>query len=331
MQTDCLIVGAGPAGLTAAVYLARFHRSVTVLDGGESRAARIPLSHNIPGMAEGLGGPELLDRHLEQAAIYGVKPLRATVCSIVPAMGGGFVAVVDDGSGDDVRIAARTVLVATGVRDREPALPDVEGAILRGLVRHCPVCDAFEVTGQNIAVLGREAAAIGEAIFMRTYSRSVTLLLLEGADDLRAEDRQRIAQHDIVLVEEPITAVLIDGERIAALTTGTATEHRFDTLYSALGADARSEIALSLGADHEKTCNAIIVDEHQRTSVPGLWAAGDVVSSLNQVAVAWGQAAIAATDIHNDLRERDRMEAVGGSSRRLSPTSRLALRDGTNG
>lgn len=302
MQTDCLIVGAGPAGLTAAVYLARFHRSVIVLDGGESRAARIPRSHNIPGMADGLGGQELLDRHREHAAVYGVTPLTADVRGIVPEMGGGFIATVDDGSGNDLQIVARTVLVATGVRDREPALPDVEGAIMRGLVRHCPVCDAFEVTDQNIAVLGRGAAAIGEAIFMRSYSQRVTLLLLAGANDLQAEDRQRIAEHDIGLVEEPITTVSIDGDRISALTTGTGMEYRFDTLYSALGADARSEIALSLGADHEETCKAIIVDDHQRTSVPGMWAAGDVVSTLNQVAVAWGQAAIAATDIHNHLR-----------------------------
>jgi thioredoxin reductase (NADPH) len=310
MQSDCLIVGAGPAGLTAAVYLARFHRSVTVLDAGESRAGRIPLSHNIPGMAKGLGGQDLLDRHREQAAVYGVTPRRGTVRSMVPLTGGGFLATVDDGSGDDLRIEARTVLVATGVRDREPALPDVENAIMRGLVRHCPVCDAFEVTGQNIAVLGQGAGAIGEAVFMRTYSRRVTLLLLSGVDALSDEDRQRIAYHDILLVEEPITTVSIEGDRIAALTTGSGTEHHFDTLYSALGADARSDIALSLGADHEKSCNAIIVDDHQRTSVPGMWAAGDVVSTLNQVAVAWGHAAVAATDIHNRLRELDQKAAA---------------------
>jgi thioredoxin reductase (NADPH) len=239
-----------------------------------------------------------------------------TVRDMAPMTGGGFLATVDKGSSDELRIEARTVLVATGVRDREPALPDVENAIMRGLVRHCPVCDAFEVTDQNIAVLGQGAGAIGEAIFMRTYSRRVTLLLLAGAETLSIEDRQRIAACDIRLVEEPITTVSIEGNRISALTTGSGTEHRFDTLYSALGADARSEIALSLGADYEKTCNAIIVDDHQRTSVAGMWAAGDVVSNLNQVAVAWGQAAVAATDIHNQLRNLDQKTAAAALSER---------------
>jgi thioredoxin reductase (NADPH) len=220
-------------------------------------------------MAEGLSGHDLLNRHLEQAALYGVTLRMGTVRDIAPMTGGGFRATVDNGSGNELRIEARTILVATGVRDRETALPDVEGAIMRGLIRHCPVCDAFEVTDQNIAVLGQGAGAIGEAIFMRTYSRRVTLLILAGGDALNDEDRARIAAHDILLIEEPINSVSVEGDRIAALTTGSGTQHQFDTLYSALGADARSEIALSLGADHEKTCNAIIVDDHQRTSVVG--------------------------------------------------------------
>jgi thioredoxin reductase (NADPH) len=266
-------------------------------------------------MAEGLGGRDLLARHREQAAVYGVTPRAGTVRALRPVNGGGFVATVEDSFGDTVLIEARTVLLATGVRDREPALPDVEDAIMRGLVRHCPVCDAFEVADQNIAVLGHGAGAIGEAIFMRTYSTRVTLLLLTGADDVCDADRHRMASHDISLVEEPIVTVSLDGDRIAALTTGSGTEYHFDTLYSALGADARSDIALSLGADHEQTCNAIVVDDHQRTSVPGMWAAGDVVSTLNQVAVAWGQAAVAATDIHNHLRDLDHEAEVAAQLR----------------
>jgi thioredoxin reductase (NADPH) len=267
-------------------------------------------------MAAGLSGHDLLSRHLEQAAIYGVTPRMGTLRDMAPMTGGGLLATVDNGSSNELRIETRTVLVATGVRDREPALPYVDHAIMRGLVRHCPVCDAFEVTDQNIAVLGQGAEAIGEAIFMRTFSRRVTLLLLAGAETLSEEDHHRIASHDIHLVKDPIITVLIEGNRISALTTGRGTLHRFDTLYSALGTDARSDIALSIGADHEKTCNAIIIDDHQRTSVAGIWAAGDVVSNLNQVAVAWGQFAVAATDIHNQLRDLDQKAAVAAFSER---------------
>ena len=137
---------------------------------------------------------------------------------------------------------------------------------------------------------------------MRTYSHRVTLLMLSGAAELTLEDRERLEGSGIVLVEEPVSAVTVEEDRIAALTIRSGRDHRFDTLYSALGADARSGLSQKLGAEHDTACRAVVVDEHQRTSVGGVWAAGDVVSTLNQVSVAWGEAAIAATDIHNHLR-----------------------------
>jgi thioredoxin reductase (NADPH) len=297
---DCLVVGAGPAGLTAALYLARFLRTVTVVGEGDSRAARIPRSHNIPGMAQGIGGTELLDRHIEQVGAYGIVPTIGTVVSVDPA-GEGFLAACMT-PGGETRITARTVLVATGVRDRDPALDDVGAAIMRGLVRHCPVCDAFEVVGQDVAVLGNGPAAVGEAVFMRTYSERVTLLMLDGAQGLAAADRDRIAAHGIRFVDDPVTSLKAGGARETTVRTRGGAEHRFDTLYAALGSDARSGFAVGAGAEREAACSALLVDAHQRTSVPGMWAAGDVVSTLNQVAVAWGHAAIAATDIHNHLR-----------------------------
>ena len=140
---DCLVVGGGPAGLSAAIYLARFRRRFRVIDGGLSRAATIPLSHNHPGFPDGIGGPALLARMRRQAEVYGARIDSGLVEGLERRRGDDtFVAAVGN-DGEVVR--ARTVLLATGVMDIEPDLPDVLGAVRRGLVRHCPICDAYEV------------------------------------------------------------------------------------------------------------------------------------------------------------------------------------------
>ncbi len=144
---DCLIIGGGPGGLTAAIYLARFRRSCLVVDTGASRAGWIPRSHNHPGFPDGIGGAELLDRMRQQAARFGAPVRLSTVEALEHRPGGGFQATIDDTAGT---VAARTVILASGVDDVEPPLsylgPDLRHALRRGLVRHCPVCDAYEVS-----------------------------------------------------------------------------------------------------------------------------------------------------------------------------------------
>ncbi|WP_279480342.1 NAD(P)/FAD-dependent oxidoreductase [Aureimonas sp. SK2] len=299
---DCLIVGAGPAGLTAAVYLARFRRAVVVADTGTSRASRIPVSHNVPGFADGISGPDILRRHVEQAAAFDIVPRTADVRALV-AEGGAFTCPLAGRNGERATVRATTVLLATGIQDNEPEMPELAGAISQGSVRLCPVCDAYEAIDADIAVLGDGPGAAAEAVFLRTYSERVTLLLTGGARCLSPGDRASLRNHGIRIVEEGIAALARDDAgRMAVLTAG-GPGLAFDTLYAALGSRARSGLAAGLGAELEPACGAVVVDGHQRTSVPGLWAAGDVASSLNQVSVAWGQAAIAATDIHNHLRD----------------------------
>ena len=299
---DCLIVGAGPAGLTSAVYLARFRRTVVVVDTGASRASRIPRSHNIPGFADGLTGPDILRRHVEQAAAFDIVPRSADVRALV-AEGGGFTCLIAGRDGERATLRARTVLLATGVQDNEPEMPELAEAISAGSVRLCPVCDAYEAIDADIAVLGDGPGAVAEAVFMRTYSERVTLLLSSGARCLPPDDRTRLGNHGIRMVEEGIAALARDDAERMVVRTEAGAGLAFDTVYAALGSRARSGLAAGLGAELEPACGAVVVDGHQRTSVPGLWAAGDVASSLNQVSVAWGQAAIAATDIHNHLRD----------------------------
>jgi thioredoxin reductase (NADPH) len=297
-QLDCVIVGGGPAGLTAALYLARFNRRFLVADGGAPRAAFIPTSHNIPVFAEGISGADILARQREHAERYGAKFLAANVMGL-QRLADHFVVFAETKNASIVQIKARRVLLATGAVDIEPDLPDLPNAVQRGLVRYCPICDGYEAAGKKIAVIGYGDRGLGEAVFVaRTYSRDVTLLTLGQGMDLDHDERQRIAEHGIKVVHEPIAALDIEGDRIAAMRTGSGEEHRFDVLYSALGLKLRSELALALGAAHDGS-GALLVDDHNRTSVKGLYAAGGVVRGLDQIVVAMGHAAIAATDIHN--------------------------------
>jgi thioredoxin reductase (NADPH) len=304
---DCLIVGGGPAGLTAAIYLARFRRRFLLMDNGASRASLIPVSYNHSGFPDGIGGSDLMARQRAQAERYGAPMRAGTVARLErePSQGAHFVAELHESGAESSarreQVQTRTVLMATGVVDLEPDLPDVEGAIRRGYVRHCPICDAYEVIGQKIGVIGFGKGGMSEALFMRTYSSEVTLLSLGREMGLSRQERERLEAARIEVVEEAVSRVGVEDGRIAALHLASARECRFDRLYSALGSRVRSDLARALGAKHDES-GALIVNEHQRTSVSGLWAAGDVVRSLNQLSVAIGQAAIAATDIHNELR-----------------------------
>ncbi|WP_376095835.1 NAD(P)/FAD-dependent oxidoreductase [Roseomonas sp. CCTCC AB2023176] len=293
---DALVIGGGPAGLTAALYLARFGRRFALVDEGDPRAAWIPTSHNIPFFAEGIGGAEILGRARDHAGRYGAVPLRGSVTALTKEAGGFTAHVEAEGAPSHLR--ARRVLLATGAQDVEPDLPDLQGAIRRGLIRYCPICDGYEARGRRIGVVGHGTRGLGEAVFIaRTYSGDVTLMTLGKSLDLTEEDRRRIAEHRIRVVEEPVAALEIEGDRIAAVQAGGA-RHGFDVLYSALGLTLRSGLATALGAEHDDA-GALIVDDHNQTTVPGLYAAGAIVRGLDQVVVAMGHAAVAATAIHN--------------------------------
>jgi thioredoxin reductase (NADPH) len=294
---DCLIVGGGPAGLTTALYLARFKRRFQVVDSGSPRAAWIPTSHNIPMFAEGISGKDLLARARTNLRQYGdcILPGMVTGLRKQPDR---FIAVVEGNDGSTSQVAARRVVLATGAVDIEPDLPDVPNAVQRGLVRYCPICDGYESRDQKIAVIAYGAHGIGEAVFIaRTYSRDVTLLTLGQGLELDAEQQAKLDEHGIKVVETPVESLDMENDRISAVQLG-GKEHRFDVLYSALGLKYRSDLAISLGAEHDPS-GSLMVDSHCQTTVKGLYAAGDIVRGIDQIVVGMGHAALAATHIHN--------------------------------
>jgi thioredoxin reductase (NADPH) len=292
---DCLIIGGGPAGLTAAIYLARFRRKFCVIDSGASRAALIPISHNYPSYPQGIAGTELLKRMRQQAEHYGAKILDGKVNKLEQTDKFVFSAATEN-----TIILSRTILLATGAIDIEPALPEVEHAIHCGLVRHCPICDAYEVINQKIAIIGHDDHAAKEALFLRNYSQKITLLTLGTACTVSNKIKQQLLQANIRLLTTRVQHIVCRDNKFKAVILENRQTEDFDTVYSALGEIFCSKLAGQLGAkQNSKSC--LIVNKHQRTSIPGLYAAGDVVSGLSQICVATGQAAIAATAIHTSL------------------------------
>jgi len=292
---DAVIVGAGPAGLTAALYMARFRREVLVIDGGDSRAAWIPNTHNHPGFPDGVSGEALLDLQRRHAVRYGAR-LQPGKVEALTVDEDGFTL---DLGGESLR--ARTVLLACGVVDNTPALPGVEPAVRRALLRICPICDGFEVTGQRVGVIGDGPLGAREALFLRTYADPLTLIHVGAPEALPDDERAQLAQAGVAVIEAPIDSVELRPDHPRALCFAQADRMEFDSLYTALGVTPRTGLALAAGAHHDDQ-GRLIVDDHQQTSIPGLYAAGDMVRGLNQITTAQGEAAIAATAMHNRLR-----------------------------
>jgi thioredoxin reductase (NADPH) len=294
---DCLIIGAGPAGLTAALYLARYHRNIIVFDKGESRASLIPTSHNYPGFPDGISGRDLLGILRRQAENYKIRIENAEVTDL-SLNERGFLAKFEGG-----QLTAQFVLLATGIVDERPTLPGLTEAISDRLVRYCPVCDGFEATDKRIAVLGHGGDASSKARFLRTYSTDVTLASLDPFNP-HDQTMQSLREAGIKTVG-PVMALERVDNVLRAIMRDAPPLH-FDVIYPALGCGVRSNLASALGAKTNDV-GCLEVDAHQRTTAPRIYAAGDVVSDLHQIAVATGHAAVAATHIHKSLGENFRV------------------------
>jgi len=293
---DCLVIGAGPAGLTAAIYLARFHMNILVVDSGKGRAATIPCTHNHAGYPEGISGKELIGRMKEQAQRYGAKIIDGTVTRLERDEDSDLF-VAEWGSGP---ACARSVLLATGVTNRRPPMDEAlhDEALARGQIRYCPICDGYEVTDKKVGVLGSGHHGVAEAVFLRGYTADVTLIAPDKALNVSAVDRLALEGAGIETVDGPAEAVAISE---GCITVDTAEGHfTFDSVYPALGSDVHCQLAEMVGA-RLNADGCVGVDAHMRTSVEGVYAAGDLVIGLDQISNAMGQGGVAATTIRNDL------------------------------
>ena len=268
-----------------------------MVDAGGSRARWIPSSHNCPGFPFGVAGTELLAKLRLQAEGYGteITPGRITA---LQRDGDSFTAVDDHGR----RYRASTVLLATGIVDRMPpfdgSAETLERAIASGALRLCAVCDGYEASDESIAVYGPADVAIRHAVFLRTFSQRVAAV---------ASDATEPSSECAALARTARVEILTAGRTLHYGPDGGCTirfeggdSRHFDTVYPVLGGDAQSQLAVELGAEVDDA-RELIVDARQQTTIDGLYAIGDVVSALNQISVAMGHAAVAASAIHQRL------------------------------
>lgn len=289
---DCVIVGGGPAGLTAAIYLARFRRRFLLVDSGIGRATRIPISRNMPGYPQGIDGGTLVNRMTLQAQKFGTIVERGTVRDLRETN------KIFELRLENRLIHARTVLLATGTVDADPPTLNVPSLIANGLLRYCPICDGYEVRDYRIGVIGADEHAVRESQFLRSYSEDISLLTM-GTGDVSQDTAKQLARSGITLISERVE-ISATGQGVYVTERRTDVIHTFDTLYVALGSKPQSMLGTGVGAVVDSE-GSLVVDANNQTTVPGLYAAGDVTAGLNQISVAMGQAAVSATAIHNQL------------------------------
>jgi len=296
-DVDALVVGAGPGGLASAIYLARFLRRVLVVEDGQSRASRIPRSHNYPAFPDGVAGGELVASMREQAARYGAR----FAAGRVTAIGRGGECFTARWSGGSAR--ARAVVLATGVSDVAPTMPHLTEALQQGALRYCPVCDGFEVRGQAVGLVADHGSDTMEALYLSHFTDR--LVIFRASHDARFSDAQQheLARAGVTIAPDPLASIRLREGRITV--AHGAAETTLDSLYCALGMDVHSDLAIALGAEHDGD-GYLVTDVHRQTTVPGLYAVGDVAQGLNQITVAVGDAAIAAAHIHRTLAREDR-------------------------
>lgn len=288
---DCVILGGGPAGLVAGIYLARLNRRVIIADGGQSRASLIPRSFNHPAFPDGVPGRDLLTRMRAQIQKLGVEHI-AGCADRVEQVGGGFQCTVAERTLD-----SRAMICATGLVDILPAWHDAAELVRKGNLRICPICDGYEINGAAVVVIGHTRHALKEAEFLLSFSDDVTLATL-GADleDISAAEVReplRLATSPLLshgpTADDRLSLELAEGRRLEPVA-----------VYSALGYRPRSSLATSVGVRLDEE-GRIPTDAHQRTNVERFYAAGDVVTGLNQLGVAMAHGEIAAVAVHNLL------------------------------
>lgn len=288
---DCIIIGGGPAGLTAAVYLTRFCLKTLIIDNGQSRAALIPKSHNLMAFPNGISGKNILKKMKEQLTHYPHELVSETVIQIKQR----FKVITNRSS-----YHTKFIILATGLIDIEPTLPNLTDAIQRGLIKHCPICDGYEVRGKKIAILCNEKKGIREAIFLSTYTNDITIFTMGIKLNLSIKDKKNLDKLKFKLIETPIAKINIIKNKITSLMTLDNKCYGFESIYSALGASYRSKLAIQLGIKHNKD-HEIIVNEHQETNIKNCYAAGDIVAGLHQICTAMSHSAIAAADIYQKV------------------------------
>ncbi|MVN76576.1 FAD-binding protein [Hymenobacter sp. HMF4947] len=302
MDYDVIVVGAGSAGLSAALTLGRCRRRVLVADGGAPRNAPSGGVHGFLSR-DGIRPAELLRLGREQLAPYPTVEVRELKITKLTKQPHGFRAEGKTAQGHAWTGTARRVLLATGVEDVLPPLPGFRELWGSGVL-HCPYCHGYEVRDQPLAVYGRGKAVVGLALLLTNWSQDV-VVVTDGPGHLTDYARQRLRRHHI-LVREEVVARLVGGPlglRCVEFTDGTYLERT--ALFLHAPQEQRSPLAAELGARITGK-GAVWVDKNAQTTVVGLYAAGDTAPGQQQALLAAATGAKAAICLNEALTKEQR-------------------------
>ncbi|MDQ1703533.1 MAG: hypothetical protein QOF57_2785 [Frankiaceae bacterium] len=275
-DVDALVVGAGPAGLSAALWLGRYRRGVLVLDSDEHRNAATQRVHGYLGL-EDLSPDDLNARARRQLAAYPTVTVRDGRCCGLTGSIGDFRAEVDDGT----TVTAARLVLATGVADVLPAMRNFSEHYGRS-VFHCPACDGFEAQGLDVVALGWDERLAGFAGMLLTWARSVTVVTdgftFTGDEAARAAMRR----HGIEIIEQAAVECCGKPGELHAVRLADGREVPAQMVFFSYGHEPRAQFASTLGCELDED-GYIVVDRDGVTTVDGVYAAGDVTAGYQLV------------------------------------------------
>jgi thioredoxin reductase len=298
---DAAIIGGGPAGLSAGLVLARAGRAVVVVDDGRPRNA--PAAHMQGFLSrDGLPPSELLTIGRSEVLSYGGVLLDDTVTGLVEGPGHLFGLSLDSGRS----LTARRLLVTTGLRDEVPELPGVAERWGKDLL-HCPYCHGHEVRDQPLGVLGGTAGAVQHAQLVRQWSRDV--VFFAHTTELTGVEREQLTARAIGIVEGAVERLVVDDDRLSGVRLEDGRFVARAAVFVRPELVTHDHFIRALGGQTDDA-GWPLVDATGRTTVPGVWAAGNAANPRAQVITAAGEGSAAAIALNNDLTEEDVRDAV---------------------
>ena len=309
---DVVVIGGGAAGLSAALVLSRARRKVLVADAGEPRNAPAAHMHGYLSR-DGLPPAELLAAGRAEVVGYGGEIVSGTVADLTPDGRTGFWVLLDDGQ----RVSTRRLLVTTGLRDELPDVPGLSERWARDVL-HCPYCHGHEVRDQQLGVIGGAPGSVRYAQIVRQWTHD--LVYFTPPDILTAAERTELLARAIGVVEGTIAQLVIDDDdRLRGVQMEDGCVIPRDALFVAPRFVPHNILLLGLGATVDPN-GWVDVDATGRTSVPGVWAAGNVVDPRAQVITAAGAGSAAAIALNADLVDDDVRNAVRDLNHGFPPT-----------